>query len=456
MSEKHDGPQLPERASLEYLKRVAKERLAELRREEPRAKLATAQLAVARQYGFSSWRALKGELDARRAPELKAFFDACRAGDVEALKRLVPRQPSLVHERSAEGSTGLHLAVSHEDAVRFLLERGADPNARDAGDNASALHLAAGIGASGSVRALLDAGGDVHGEGDLHRSGVIGWATLYASSPHMEVLELLLAHGARHHIFSAIATCDAELVDRIVEENPAALTSRLSRFEQGQTPLHYVVAAPDGISGGGFRTGKHYEILNLLIELGADLEAEDDKGRTPLTLAMLRGDEEAMRRLHAAGARVPERSDGKAFDTRRAALAASVKKLDPMIAVSDVKTSLAWYQSIGFEIESTHENDGVIDWAGLSLGGASVMLVPAGSKLRSSGVTFWLRTDRIDDLYAALQQRQLERTSRVLTGVAPDAPEVRFAEDIYDTHYGARIFSILDPDGYSLIFIRSS
>ncbi len=40
------SPELPERASLEFLKKLAKERLRELRRRDPEARLAAAQLAV--------------------------------------------------------------------------------------------------------------------------------------------------------------------------------------------------------------------------------------------------------------------------------------------------------------------------------------------------------------------------------------------------------------------------
>jgi predicted enzyme related to lactoylglutathione lyase len=54
---------LPERPSLQHLKKLAKSRLQELRREHPEAKLTTAQLEVARKYGFPSWRALKAQLD---------------------------------------------------------------------------------------------------------------------------------------------------------------------------------------------------------------------------------------------------------------------------------------------------------------------------------------------------------------------------------------------------------
>jgi hypothetical protein len=61
---------LPERPSLEHLKKLAKNRLRELRRKEPKAKLTVAQLAVAREYGFTSWRALKAQLDERQAKKV--------------------------------------------------------------------------------------------------------------------------------------------------------------------------------------------------------------------------------------------------------------------------------------------------------------------------------------------------------------------------------------------------
>jgi|GEM_PF-224264 len=61
---------LPERPSLEHLKKLAKTRLQELRRADPEAKLTTAQLVVAREYGFPSWRALKAQLDNHRAKKI--------------------------------------------------------------------------------------------------------------------------------------------------------------------------------------------------------------------------------------------------------------------------------------------------------------------------------------------------------------------------------------------------
>ena len=52
--------QLPEKPSLEYLKKEAKE----LRRAMPQGKLADAQHALANDYGFASWAKLKAHVTA--------------------------------------------------------------------------------------------------------------------------------------------------------------------------------------------------------------------------------------------------------------------------------------------------------------------------------------------------------------------------------------------------------
>jgi len=54
---------LPARPNLEYLKNEAKDRLDDLRLADPRAQLADAQYALAREYGFASWPALKTHMD---------------------------------------------------------------------------------------------------------------------------------------------------------------------------------------------------------------------------------------------------------------------------------------------------------------------------------------------------------------------------------------------------------
>jgi hypothetical protein len=53
---------LPANPSLEHLKREAKERLTIIRTHAPEAQLSDAQFALARDYGFSSWRDLVGDI----------------------------------------------------------------------------------------------------------------------------------------------------------------------------------------------------------------------------------------------------------------------------------------------------------------------------------------------------------------------------------------------------------
>src|SRR5262245_21597477 len=62
---------LPVRASIEHLKKQAKERLAELRRRQPQARLADAQRDIARQYGFASWPKLRTYVQSRDHGDLR-------------------------------------------------------------------------------------------------------------------------------------------------------------------------------------------------------------------------------------------------------------------------------------------------------------------------------------------------------------------------------------------------
>jgi ankyrin repeat protein len=288
---------LPERPSLEYLRKLAKERLRAMRPSDPNVKLAAAQLAIAREHGFSSWRALKAEVDRRSADPTHGFLDACADGDADSVASLLAEQPALataVDERRPHGGwTVLHTAAfaGHAPVVRLLLEHGADPHAREAGDNTTPLHWAAARSDPDTVRALLDAGADAHAVGDVHELEVIGWATVFRSEQDIvpEVLELLEARGAQHHVFSAIAVGDAALIRDVVQRDPRALERRLSRFEHGRSPLHYAIER------------NRPDLVELLVDLGADLNAQDLHGETPLAFALTRGEAALSQRLQRDG-----------------------------------------------------------------------------------------------------------------------------------------------------------
>ena len=329
--------------------------------------------------------------------------------------------------------TPLHTAAQAGDldGVRKLLADGADPNAREAGDNTTPLHWAAAAKQVEIARALLDAGADVHGLGDVHELDVIGWAIVY-EQPGKDpagIASLLVERGARHHIFSAIALGDLPLIRRVVADDPKALDRRLSRFEHRQTPLHYAI------------NRRRYDILELLIELGAGLEATDASGQTALAVALGRGDREAVSRLEAAGAQPPAPIDPVTFKTGMASLAASTRKLVAGLSVTDIAATLEWYTSIGFTELGRYQDGGVVNWGMLSFGTAEIMLGLMGTP-DPKRVSVWFYTDAVDQLYKLLKARQLSD---------PQAGIV-FDEELYEPFYGGRQFSLRDPDGYGLIF----
>lgn len=261
---------LPDTPNLEWLRSQAKTRLAELRQTMPQARLADAQFEVATRYGFSSWRALKAHLDSLTLDG--RIIDAARAGDAARLAALLDEHPAKLNVKVPPYDASLLFPAAqggNADAVRLLLARGLDVNAREKGDNTTAMHWVAAQGNLEMVRTLADAGGDVIGEGDDHAGGVIGWASCWEGgndARHRAVVDFLISRGAHHHIFSAVALNLDDDVRRIVRADPAALNQRQSRNENNRTPLHFAVAM------------KLPQMVALLLALGADPLAVDGAG----------------------------------------------------------------------------------------------------------------------------------------------------------------------------------
>lgn len=268
---------LPDAPNLEWLRKQAKRLLDRIRENEPRAKLADAQFAVAKKYGFPSWRALKRHIEGLTIEG--QLFNAARSGDLEKLTMLLDENPGKLSIRDKPYEhTLLHVAAfsGHAPIVDLLLRRGADVNAREVGDSTYPLHWAAAAGHLDVVRRLVDAGGDVVGSGDDHALEVIGWACCWNGADddaHRKVADFLVSRGARHHIFSAIALDLADEVRRIVAADPTALARTLSHNEDYQRPLHFAVRM------------NRPRMVELLLELGADPVAKDGSGYPPAVYA---------------------------------------------------------------------------------------------------------------------------------------------------------------------------
>lgn len=448
---------LPERPSLEYLRKIAHARLLDQRRDRPQTKLSDALVAVAREYGFASWRALKEEVERRQNADVVGFFDACRRGDAAHVSRRLESDPQLARATLPNaphpGWTALHTAAQagHGEVLKVLLAHGAVVDAREAGDNTTALHWAAARADIALVRTLLDAGADVHGAGDAHALDVIGWAayfrdpsaadTITMDDGRRACIEYLVERGARHHIFSAMCVGDLPLIQAVVERSPDALERRMSRFERGLTALHFAIAR------------RRHDILALLLDLGADVNATEASGQTPITAAMLADDRDATAQLQAAGATLPAARGAAATRTEMQKLAAFVRKGVPMIKVSDVARALAWYASIGFHETARFEDDGIVNFGIVSLGGAELMLNMHGASGRHDA-SLWFYTDNVDAIYESLKSRQLAAVQATMRGEPADADALVFEQEIEDMFYGARQFCIRDPDGYELYFIQ--
>jgi ankyrin repeat protein len=316
---------LPERPDLAWLKKAAKEHLAELRTKDPETKLHQAQLAIARDYGFASWRALKAHVDVESADG--QIIAAATNGNAAELKRLLADYPAKITLSGGQWRMPLlHLAAQggHLDCVNLLLVLGCDVNERDKYDRAYPLHWAAAEGHLPVVKRLIAVGGDVDGAGDDHDMSVIGWATCF-QHVRSEVADYLLAKGAAPTIFSAVALNRADLVRELVKADPRLLGRQMSRFEHRRMPLHFAVLK------------ERAEMVTLLLELGADPGAKDDRGNTPLNYASPKMDRKIAGALIAAGASPSEQSDNR------------FESAVPILNVKDVTASIAYYvEKLGF------------------------------------------------------------------------------------------------------------
>lgn len=288
------GAGLPARPDLAWLRKRAKDELAKLRRRDPEAKLAKAQLAIAREHGFASWRALKQHIDALRAtpaaasehpePVVAKFLERVGVGDRDAVAAMLRAVPTLVNAIGPHPFWGgrpqpLHVAIetNRDEMVQLLLRAGADVNGRNAEySHWSPLLLALQNGRGKSKRALLK-------------------------------------RGAKVGLVEALVMADDDTVLRMLKRGRAAL--------------------PEHTPGDGsiLMYARTPAAVDRLLALGASIDAKDRWGATPMEAFSRRGRKGTALVRHLASRGVPVDAEAFARLGDRRTLARMIAA-DPAIA----------------------------------------------------------------------------------------------------------------------------
>ena len=289
------------------------------RRQEFRCEERGSPLYYASLYGF---RDLTAHLVAKHPQHVNAMLGRCMSPLVAALHKRHFDIAELLYQLGADvGIRGnrnwtlLHAssATGFVDIVRWLLDHCVDAHPRQ--DNHEApLHLAEAGGHPGQ-RIIIDTVDDTRYT-PLHLASLRG---------HFEIVRLLIKHGAEVtsqgsyqtvlHLASSSRCADTV---RLLLEEGVGFNARYT----GHTPLHLassVVSAetvtldPASADDSELDAKSDYrgDIVQVLIEHGADVTALDNTRATPLHLASSGGSAETMRVLIKHGADVSARNGSR-------------------------------------------------------------------------------------------------------------------------------------------------
>ena len=296
---------LPARPDLDQLRHQAKDLLHAAQRGDPDATarigtasrrliLSSAQLALAREYGFTSWAKLKLEVERR---------DILNSRDLSRLTRLLAEHPELAirpMEHWADRQHGEPLGYiammqfNHDRLglprelpgtgaiARALIDAGAPVNGHP-GDKETPLITAASSGDADVARVLIEAGADIEAISAPDSGGVpSGTALQHAAVFGMtEVMDVLVAAGAKIHGLEMAAAA-------------GHITGwPLHRFTV-QSRIRALVFAADH---------QRLPVIDQLVEAGTPVNEPDAEwGRLPLHTAAGNGRAASVRRLLTHGA----------------------------------------------------------------------------------------------------------------------------------------------------------
>lgn len=240
-----------------------------------------------------------------------AILFAARQGDLETAAALLDAGAN-VDDADAAGTSALVIAAhsDHGQLARFLLSRGADPNAAKAGY--TALHAAVLRGNLELVKALLEAGADPdapvrHGTPGRRLSAdyslrhqMLGANALWLAARfgHPDIMRVLAAAGANALVVPADGTTALKAamgyVSGLTENREGRYGIPIDHAEEEQATLDAArIAVEMGVDvnavGPGGDTALHdaarqrfVTVIEFLVKSGADLNARNRRKLTPL------------------------------------------------------------------------------------------------------------------------------------------------------------------------------
>ncbi len=232
-------------------------------------------------------------------PTAIRMMEALRTGDRQAFNKILIEYPKVANLKGPGGSTPLMSAAFYADAdaVRTLLDRGADPNLTNQG-GATALMWA--VADAGKTRLLLDRGADPNARSEEGQTPLAIAATRFGSSA---VVNLLLDHGANSSGAALVAAANAgdeavvrTLVERGAARKASASDALLVSMRAGCAKcVELLIASVDatGLNNALVMLAPFgdTQMIKALLDRGGDVNAtllgqrDDVNGRTPLMLA---------------------------------------------------------------------------------------------------------------------------------------------------------------------------
>jgi len=208
------------------------------------------------------------------------------------------------------GATPLHAAAEGTDgnsALAWLLANGAEPDARNRSGYVP-LHAAAHRGRAKSVQLLLESGATPDGCAPMPAGSMMTplWSAAAGDGQRAPLVDLLIEAGANPDptikggesaLMAAARRGDVECVDRLLTAGADAL----HRTDDGRTAIHLAVEGRRWQAGTA-EARSLAQTCARLVEAGADLDARDQRGITPLLDAAARGKLEVVEVLVGMGA----------------------------------------------------------------------------------------------------------------------------------------------------------